>query len=254
MTQSSKMPLAGALPLLERAITNGKGLDPTDMSTRAELANWVDKILLLIHDTDGINPMFIAGFEKSMKGVFLGDFDDATKRRAMKRAISLLEDQLEILKAKTPTAMSTSRRPLGSKIFIGHGRDPAWMELRHYLMTRCHLDTDDFDGVSAAGKTVTGRLTEMLDAAAFAIIIMSAEDEVGDGSTRARQNVVHEVGLFQGRLGFDRTIVLMQEGCAPFSNLAGLVYISFPKGGIGAAFEKIRWALESHGLVKGLVP
>ena len=35
-------------------------------------------------------------------------------------------------------------------------------------------------------------------------------------------NVVHEAGLFQGRLGFTRAIVLLEEGCAEFSNIQGL--------------------------------
>ena len=32
-------------------------------------------------------------------------------------------------------------------------------------------------------------------------------------AVKARMNVIHEVGLFQGRLGFERAIVLLEEGC-----------------------------------------
>jgi predicted nucleotide-binding protein len=38
---------------------------------------------------------------------------------------------------------------------------------------------------------------------------MTAEDEQADGNHHARMNVIHEVGLFQGRLGFERAIVLL---------------------------------------------
>jgi hypothetical protein len=33
----------------------------------------------------------------------------------------------------------------------------------------------------------------------------------------------HEVGLFQGRLGFEKAIVLLEDGCEEFSNIKGLV-------------------------------
>jgi len=51
----------------------------------------------------------------------------------------------------------------------------------------------------------------MLDAAAFAFLILTAEDEQADGRLYARMNVVHEAGLFQGRLGFARAIVLLED-------------------------------------------
>jgi predicted nucleotide-binding protein len=100
-----------------------------------------------------------------------------------------------------------------------------------------------------AGVTTTARLSELLDAAAFALLVMTAEDEQVDGSVRARENVVHEVGLFQGRLGFSRAIVLLEEGCEEFSNIHGLGQIRFPKGRISAIFEDIRAVLEREGLV-----
>ncbi len=62
----------------------------------------------------------------------------------------------------------------------------------------------------------------MLDKTDMALIIHTAEDEAGDGSLRARENVVHEAGLFQGRHGFRRAIVLLEEGCNEYSNIRGL--------------------------------
>ena len=36
-------------------------------------------------------------------------------------------------------------------------------------------------------------------------------------------NVIHEVGLFQGRLGANKAIILLEDGCEEFSNIQGLV-------------------------------
>lgn len=89
----------------------------------------------------------------------------------------------------------------------------------------------------------------MLDAAAIALLVMTAEDETAEGKTRARENVVHEVGLFQGRLGFARAIVLLEEGCEEFSNIHGLGQIRFTKGNIAGAFEQVRHVMEREELI-----
>ena len=101
-----------------------------------------------------------------------------------------------------------------------------------------------------AGVTNIARLSEMLDAAAIALLVMTGEDEQTDGKLRARMNVVHEAGLFQGRLGFTRVIVLLEEGCEEFSNIQGLGQIRFPKGNIKAAFDEVCQVLEREGLVE----
>jgi predicted nucleotide-binding protein len=84
----------------------------------------------------------------------------------------------------------------------------------------------------------------MLSKANFAFIVMTAEDEHSDGSYHARENVVHEAGLFQGKLGFKKAILLLEDGCSEFSNIEGLVQIRFPKGNILAKSEEIRRVLE----------
>jgi len=89
----------------------------------------------------------------------------------------------------------------------------------------------------------------MLDDSAFAFLVMTAEEETPEGAKRARANVIHEAGLFQGRLGFERAIVLLEDGCEGFSNIAGLTWIPFPPGRIEAAFEDVRRVLEREGLL-----
>lgn len=112
-----------------------------------------------------------------------------------------------------------------------------------------HLPHDEFNRVPVAGVTNIARLLEMLDAAAIAFIILTAEDEQKDGKMQARMNVIHEVGLFQGRLGFSRAVVMLEEGCEEFSNIQGLGQIRFPRGRIDAAFEEVRRVLERENLV-----
>lgn len=138
---------------------------------------------------------------------------------------------------------------VGTDVFIGHGRSLLWRELKDFVSDRLRLPWNEFNRIPVAGMTNIARLSEMLESAAIALIIMTAEDELIDGEMQARMNVIHEVGLFQGRLGFSKAIVLVEEGCKLFSNIDGLGQIRFPKGNIKAAFEEVREVMEREGLV-----
>jgi len=89
----------------------------------------------------------------------------------------------------------------------------------------------------------------MLDRAAFAFIILTGEDEQADGKVTPRLNVAHEVGLFQGKLGLRRAIVMLEEGCEEFSNIHGLGQIRFDKSKIETAFNEVRQTLEREGII-----
>ncbi len=138
---------------------------------------------------------------------------------------------------------------IGTNVFIGHGRSSVWKDLKDFIQDRMHLPWDEFNRVPVAGFTNITRLSQMLDEAAIAFLIMTAEDEQADGKQHARQNVIHEAGLFQGRLGFERAIILLEEGCEEFSNVQGLGQIRFPKGNVSAVYEDIRRVLEREELV-----
>lgn len=138
---------------------------------------------------------------------------------------------------------------VGTNVFIGHGRSAAWRELKDFVQDRLQLPWDEFNRVPVAGITNIARLSEMLDSAAIALVLMTAEDETAEGKMQARMNVIHEVGLFQGRLGFTKAIVLLEEGCEEFTNIQGLGQIRFPHKNISAAFEEVRQVLEREGLI-----
>ena len=76
-----------------------------------------------------------------------------------------------------------------------------------------------------AGHAIRNILEEMLDRSSFAFLVLTGEDETAEGSLRARQNVIHETGLFQGKLGFRRAVVLLEKGVEEFSNIEGIEQI-----------------------------
>ena len=147
----------------------------------------------------------------------------------------------------------------GKKIFIGHGRSLEWLELEKFLKDRLNLEPDQFNRIPTAGMSTKERLEQMLDSSCFAFLVLTAEDEIADDKSthehdntrmQARMNVIHEAGLFQGRLGFDKAIILLENGCEEFSNIHGIGQIRFDRGKIRATFEEIRQHLEKAAIVR----
>jgi predicted nucleotide-binding protein len=78
----------------------------------------------------------------------------------------------------------------------------------------------------------------MADESSLALLVLTGEDKSEDG-IRARQNVIHECGLFQGRLGFDRAILIVEDGIRLASNFDGIQQIRFKKGRISEVFGDV---------------
>ena len=154
-----------------------------------------------------------------------------------------------IIKALEAAPGATKTPLLGNRIFIGHGRSLVWLQLKDFIRETFALPCDEFNVEPAAGLSTTERLQAMLEHAGFAFVVMTADEKHADGLTYARPNVIHEAGLFQGKLGTRRAIVLLEEGCSDFSNIAGLTHIPFPKEKIRACFEDVRRVLKREGLI-----
>ena len=87
-----------------------------------------------------------------------------------------------------------------------------------------------------AGHVIRDILRDMMSKSAFALLVLTGDDKIDGAMYRARQNVVHETGLFQGHLGFSRAIVLLEEGVEDFSNIEGVERIPFKKDNIKETF------------------
>jgi predicted nucleotide-binding protein len=125
------------------------------------------------------------------------------------------------------------------RIFIGHGRNSAWRDLKDHLQDQHGFTVTTYETGARAGYSIQEVLQEMVDRASFALLVHSADDDIGSDLFRARQNVVHETGLFQGRLGFKRAIILREQGCEGFSNIVGTNELRYAKGNIREVFGDV---------------
>ena len=169
--------------------------------------------------------------------------------RPVDSILPLIPDIRRTPPPNTDSATITDEVPDKKRIFIGHGHSDCWKELRDFVTTELRLFYDEFNRSQTAGLPISKRLEQMLEEAEMAFLIMTAQNKYADGTLHASNNVIHEIGLFQGKLGFKKAIILLEEGCQEFSNIHGLVQIRFPKGNIEAVFEKIREVLEREGVI-----
>jgi hypothetical protein len=141
-------------------------------------------------------------------------------------------------------------RPLPRDIFIGHGHHGDWKKLKA-MLEKWGLRVSEFNQVPVAGVSVGQRLKAMLDESRFAFLVMTGEDETNAGVLRARLNVIHEIGLFQGRLGAESAIVVRSGKAEVFSNIDGLSRIDYEDGNIGALAPEIHRLLIDRGMLAG---
>lgn len=168
-------------------------------------------------------------------------------RSRAKETAGVLRNIIEAVGLHEKTDMSSNA---SSKIFIGHGRSELWRVLKDFVSDRLELGYEEFNRVPTAGMSTQERLSEMLEGCGFAFLILTGEDLHDDNELHARENVVHEAGLFQGSLGWRKAIILLEEGCEEFSNIVGLGQIRFPRGKIEACFEDVRRILEREGVLE----
>jgi predicted nucleotide-binding protein len=196
----------------------------------------------------------LSGAQHSIR---MNDFAGNIVRKAKARQVVLagLRDDMEAhpdfyrsrLRATTTAQQLPPLEAVKTKIFLGHGRNSLWAKVQLHLQDDLGLETEAWESESRSGSHVVDVLKNMLASCKFAVIVVVGEDTTLSGSKRARQNVIHEIGLFQGRIGFERVAVLIQEGVEGFSNVDGLQRIYFPQERVETAFYELDRMLKREG-------
>lgn len=153
--------------------------------------------------------------------------------------------------ATSKPSQTAAKPPLRvDKVFLGHGRDLLWSKVERWLEKDKGMPVEAWESESHTGEQVVQVLERILDSCTFAVLVVTGEDATASGTLRARQNVIHEIGLFQGKLGFKKVALLEQDGTESFSNIDGLQTIRFPSQRIEAAFPELERMLKREGLIK----
>ena len=137
---------------------------------------------------------------------------------------------------------------VANRVFIAYGQGRDWEDLRD-LLVGWKLEVEHFNCQAVAGILVADRWRQMLDRSRFAFAVMTPDDAMADGTRRARQNVVHEIGLCHARLGIQSTAILLASGTESFTNVSGINHISFTSGELKAVAPSIRDLLTARGIL-----
>ena len=143
-----------------------------------------------------------------------------------------------------PTRLETVRNPFPEDsssptvrtVFLVHGTDPGVKEMVARYLTKLSLDPIILHEQPNLGATLIEKL-ERNSIVAFSIILLTCDDKaysVSDPSlikSRARQNVVFELGYFIGKLGRGKVCALYSEGVELPSDFHGVVYIPLDTAG-----------------------
>ncbi len=157
----------------------------------------------------------------------------------LEEAIKSLEEQIEEV-GSSVAEVTVVGPPLvdSRKVFLVHGHDVGSRETVARFLERAGFDPIILHEQANKGRTVIEKFEANAEVG-FAVALLTpddlgraaVEDSVHDRS-RARQNVILELGYFIGRLGRGRVCALKSGDLELPSDIIGVVWIDFdPSGG-----------------------
>ena len=216
----------------------GRGLrsDTEIEHFRKESRVWDDyneELLGSIFTTDKIAKEYVG----VVYGVMAGDAPNVVKMVMDHNAsqIARLESILQRLElfpepSAMPSSVSKSATPLDrSKVFVVHGHDDVARLAVARFLEQIGLEAIILSEQPDQGRTIIEKFEECAADVGFAVVLLTPDDLGGVATapvtgSRARQNVIFELGYFAGKLGRGRAC-LMRKGVVEIpSDLHGVIY------------------------------
>ena len=157
----------------------------------------------------------------------------------------LVRDIDQIFEVRANSELEQPRRQAPQRVFISHGRSNDWRAVQPFIEKDVGLPTIELAQEPNLGRTIIEKLIDNADRCDSAVIVMTGDDVANEDERRVRENVMHEVGFFQGRYGRSMVVLLHEEGVNVPTNLSGVAYIPFPKGKIDAGFHVLQRELNA---------
>lgn len=164
--------------------------------------------------------------------------------------LNLLDEAIDFLDMSADAEEHTGEDIVKNKIFIVHGHDEALKYQLSDWLRKIGVEPIILHEQANGGTSSILDKLERYSDVDCAIALFTADDvgsEKGkELQPRARQNVVFEAGMFLGKLGKKRVIVLYEEGIESPGDLGGCVYI--PADKYDGWKEKLRLEFDAMGI------
>lgn len=161
----------------------------------------------------------------------------------LKRKVEIKINELESLKLRTDLIPIESENNFslpknsneflkdGPAVFIIHGYNNEMKKSVQVFLSRCELKDVVLHEQPDKSRTIIEKLIEEGATANYVIAVLSPDDLQSDGTLRARQNVILEIGYFIGKLGRDKVRLLIKESTSIPSDLQGILYDNYDSEG-----------------------
>ncbi len=247
-TPRLQRPLEEAKEMLQRQLHRGAELrnraieSPESLrDLRNERYRWIDYVATLLRslfDQSGPSDEFTWTSPIAVLGAPDFHRDVREFREDMKSSESRLHsiiDRLELFEyaAAQPRI---GRQRIGNGVFVVHGHDTAVKEAVARFVQSLGLQPIILHDQANQGNTIIEKFEEHSNAS-FAVVLLTPDDLGASAATpeqlqsRARQNVVFELGYFIGKLGRDRVCALKSGAVEVPSDVAGVAYVSWDSAG-----------------------
>lgn len=137
----------------------------------------------------------------------------------------------DIINANPEVDKQRPRSVKGNTAFIVHGHDHDLKNEVLLLFKRAGVNAWVLHEQADRGRTIIDKLIEETNPAGYAIALLTPDDLTHDGSNRARQNVILEIGYFIGKLGKERLRMIVKGDVEIPSDLWGVLYEKYDAGG-----------------------
>lgn len=157
----------------------------------------------------------------------------------------LIRDIDQMFEIRANSELEPPKQDAVRCVFITHGRSNDWRTVQPFIEKDVGLSTVELAQEPNMGRTIIEKLIDNAARCDCAVIVMTGDDVTKENEARVRENVMHEIGFFQGRYGRNFVVLLHEDGVNIPTNLAGVAYIPFPKDHIEAGFHVLQRELNA---------
>ena len=187
----------------------------------------------------------LATFAQSHRGIVAleNDGNDSGAKATSQRAKGMLSKNIEALETlkgileavitprDLPGTLNRNSIPANKTVFLVHGHDRNTLLEVDRFLRQLELVPVILNEKSNSGDTIIEKFERYSDVR-FAVVLLTGDDHGGpisDGfeklKSRARQNVILELGYFIARLGRKNVCPICQNGVEIPSDISGVVYV-----------------------------
>ena len=169
--------------------------------------------------------------------------DEPFFRSGLEQAEGILKSRISDLEQGIGAASDNERSRLNRggktpsrKVFVVHGHDRGTKESVARLLEKLDLEPIILHEQADRGKTLIEKFETHSSDVSCAVVLLTADDVASSKvnprktESRARQNVILELGFFVGALGRDHTFALVEKDVTLPSDIHGVVYIPLDAG------------------------